>query len=47
MGREPGQHGGTITMLMGSGKDVRIMVYYGYARLLVMTATTGCSQISC
>ena len=34
MGREPGEHGGTITMLMGSGKDVRIMVYYGYARLV-------------
>jgi len=34
MGREPGEHGGTMTMLMGSGKDVRIMVYYGYARLV-------------
>ena len=34
MGREPGQHGGSMTMLMGSGKDVRIMVYYGYARLV-------------
>ena len=34
MGREPGRHGGTMTMLMGSGKDVRMMVYYGYARLV-------------
>jgi peptide/nickel transport system substrate-binding protein len=34
MGREPGEHGGNMTMLMGSGKDVRIMVYYGYARLV-------------
>lgn len=34
MGREPGQAGGTMTMLMGSGKDVRMMVYYGYSRLV-------------
>ena len=34
MGREPGKHGGTMTMLMGRGKDVRMMVYYGYSRLV-------------
>jgi peptide/nickel transport system substrate-binding protein len=34
LGREPGQHGGSLTMLMASAKDVRIMVYYGYARLV-------------
>ena len=34
IGRTPGKHGGTMTMLMASGKDVRMMVYYGYARLV-------------
>jgi peptide/nickel transport system substrate-binding protein len=39
MGREPGKHGGTMTMLMGRGKDVRMMVYYGYSRLVNYDAT--------
>lgn len=34
IGREPGQHGGKLRMLMGSKKDVRMMVYYGYSRLV-------------
>ncbi len=34
LGREPGKHGGKLRMIMGSGKDVRMMVYYGYARLV-------------
>ena len=34
MGREPGVHGGKLRMLMGSKKDVRMMVYYGYSRLV-------------
>jgi peptide/nickel transport system substrate-binding protein len=34
MGRKPGKHGGKLRMLMGSKKDVRMMVYYGYARLV-------------
>jgi peptide/nickel transport system substrate-binding protein len=33
-GRVPGQYGGRIRMLMGREKDVRIVVYYGYARLI-------------
>lgn len=34
IGREPGVHGGKLRMLMGSKKDVRMMVYYGYSRLV-------------
>ncbi len=33
-GRAVGRHGGRIRMLMGREKDVRMMVYYGYARLI-------------
>lgn len=33
-GRQVGRHGGRIRMLMGREKDVRMMVYYGYARLV-------------
>ncbi len=32
--RKPGKHGGTIRMLMGKQKDVRMMTVYGYARLV-------------
>jgi len=32
--REPGVHGGTWTMLAGRAKDVRLLVVYGYARLV-------------
>lgn len=32
-GKEPGQHGGTLAMVMGRDKDTRQMVVYGYARL--------------
>jgi len=31
---EPGRHGGSLHILMGSAKDVRQMVVYGYARLV-------------
>ncbi|MGI9512027.1 MAG: ABC transporter substrate-binding protein [Anderseniella sp.] len=34
LGREPGRHGGKLRMLMGRKKDVRMMVYYGYSRLI-------------
>ena len=34
----PGQYGGTLTMLMSRVKDVRMMVVYGYARLVAWTA---------
>ena len=34
IGREPGRHGGRLRMLMSRGKDVRLMVVYGYARLV-------------
>ncbi len=34
IGREPGQYGGKLRMLMASNKDVRMMVYYGYSRLI-------------
>lgn len=33
-GREIGRHGGTMNILMGRSKDVRMMVVYGYARLV-------------
>jgi peptide/nickel transport system substrate-binding protein len=29
----PGQHGGTMNMLIGRARDVRMLVVYGYARL--------------
>ena len=35
MGREPGKHGGSMRMLMGKQKDIRMMTVYGYARLVV------------
>ena len=34
MGREPGQHGGTMRILMGDQKDIRLMVVNGYSRLV-------------
>jgi peptide/nickel transport system substrate-binding protein len=34
LGREPGKHGGQIRMLMGDQKDLRMMVVYGYSRLI-------------
>ena len=34
IGREPGRHGGRLRMLMSRAKDVRLMVVYGYARLV-------------
>ena len=33
-GLAPGRHGGELRLLMGRGKDVRLMVVYGYARLV-------------
>ena len=30
----PGKHGGTLRMLMGKTKDIRMMMVYGYARLM-------------
>ncbi|MGI9425639.1 MAG: ABC transporter substrate-binding protein [Hyphomicrobiaceae bacterium] len=33
-GRKNGRHGGRIRMLMGREKDVRMMAYYGYSRLV-------------
>jgi peptide/nickel transport system substrate-binding protein len=34
MGRETGRHGGTIRMLVGGQRDVRLMPIYGYSRLV-------------
>ena len=34
IGRTPGRHGGRLRMLMSRAKDVRLMVVYGYARLV-------------
>jgi peptide/nickel transport system substrate-binding protein len=34
LGREPGRHGGQLRMLMGRERDIRILVYYGYSRLI-------------
>ena len=33
-GLVPGRHGGELRLLMGRAKDVRLMVVYGYARLV-------------
>ena len=33
-GREPGKHGGTLRMLMGDQRDIRMMTLYGYTRLI-------------
>jgi len=35
MGRKPGQHGGTMRMLMGDQRDIRFITVYGYTRLVV------------
>ncbi|NIM74280.1 MAG: ABC transporter substrate-binding protein [Gammaproteobacteria bacterium] len=32
--QSPGKHGGELVVLMGRSKDVRLMVVYGYARLV-------------
>ena len=34
-GEAPGQPGGILHLLMGSGRDTRMMTVYGYARLVV------------
>jgi len=34
-GREAGRHGGTMRMLMGDQRDIRMMTIYGYTRLMV------------
>lgn len=34
LGRKPGKHGGVVTMIIGSAKDIRLMTVYGYARLV-------------
>jgi len=36
--KTPGQHGGTLRVVFGRSKDTRIMVVYGYARLLTYDA---------
>jgi len=36
-GWTPGRHGGSLTILMSRAKDVRMMVVYGYARLVAFT----------
>ena len=33
-GQSPGRHGGTLNTIMARSKDVRLMVVYGYARLV-------------
>lgn len=35
MGRASGRHGGTMRMLMGDQRDIRMMTIYGYTRLVV------------
>jgi len=34
-GAQPGQYGGSLNMLIGRSRDVRMLVVYGYARLVV------------
>lgn len=41
--RVPGKHGGSIKMLMGKQKDIRMMTVYGYARLVIYNAELGLS----
>ena len=36
---KPGRHGGDLNMLIGRAKDVRLMVVYGYARLVAYDRT--------
>lgn len=36
--KTPGQHGGTLRIVFGRSKDTRIMVVYGYARLVTYDA---------
>tara|TARA_R110002072_G_scaffold105447_10_gene230454 strand:+ start:1071 stop:2987 length:1917 start_codon:yes stop_codon:yes gene_type:complete len=36
--KEPGRHGGTMRVVFGRSKDTRIMVVYGYARLVTYDA---------
>ncbi|TVR99564.1 MAG: ABC transporter substrate-binding protein [Rhodospirillales bacterium] len=38
LGKEVGRHGGTLRTLMGRPRDTRMMVVYGYARLVGYTA---------
>jgi peptide/nickel transport system substrate-binding protein len=33
-GMQPGKHGGTLNMLIGRTRDVRLLVVYGYSRLV-------------
>lgn len=33
-GKQPGRHGGTLRMLIAGQKDIRLMTYYSYARLV-------------
>lgn len=35
LGREPGRYGGTLRLLMGDQRDIRMVTLYGYARLMV------------
>lgn len=37
VGKQAGRHGGDLRLLMGKSKDVRMMVVYGYARLVGYT----------
>jgi peptide/nickel transport system substrate-binding protein len=37
-GAQPGRHGGTLQMLIGRSRDVRMLVVYGYARLVIYDA---------
>jgi len=39
--RTPGKHGGSLKMLMGKQKDIRMMTVYGYARLVVYNQDLG------
>ncbi len=38
LGKEPGAYGGTLRTLMGRAQDTRMMVVYGYARLVAYDA---------
>lgn len=40
-GQQPGKQGGTLNLLIGRARDVRLLVVYGYSRLVATTARWG------
>ena len=47
MGRQPGRYGGSVRMLIGGQKDIRLMTINGYARLVGYDRICSCNPTSC